>query len=183
METTIRRNWLATALRGAIALTFGVVALALPEPTLAVLIAVAGAFLLADGLLSGLTAIYFGEWRILSLPPTIEAIVAIGMGLITLFWPDVTAFALLYLLAAWAILTGLIQLIAAYQLRHYLRGEWLLALRGLVPLSFGALLAIFPQEGALALVRLIGLGAALLGLYLLILAYRLHRRQGRLTLA
>lgn len=176
MESLFVQNRVALAVRGAVAITFGIAALVLPEPTLAVLIALVGAFFLADGLFSGLTALYFAEWRVVSWPPLIEAIVAIGIGLITFFWPNVTALFLLYLLAAWAVLTGLMQLIATYQLRRYLEREWLLALRGLAPLLCGVVLILFPRSGALALLRLIGIGALLLGGFLLYLAVRLNRR-------
>ena len=184
MARPIVHNRIAFILRGMVAVVFGVVALAVPAPTLAVLIALLGAFFLADGLFAGLGVLYFAEWRVLSWPPLIEAVVAVAIGLITFFWPDVTAFFLLYLLAAWALLTGLVQLIAAYQLRHYLEGEWLLALRGLAPLLAGLLLVIFPREGALALVRLIGAGAVLLGGFLLYLGLRVGRpNSGQATAA
>jgi len=181
MESSNMRNRGMIALRGAAALTFGVAALAWPAPTLTILIALLGIFFLLDGFFSGLAAIYFAEWRVASWPLAIEALVALGIGLITLFWPGVTAYALVYLLAAWAILVGAIQLIAAYQLRHFLQREWLLALRGPFPLLLGALLIAFPQDGALALIRLVGLGVGLNGLYLLALAYQLYRLHGRTT--
>ncbi len=181
MGVSLIRNRAVLALRGTVAVAFGIAALALPEPTLAVLIALLGAFFLADGLFAGLAALYFAEWRVISWPPLIEAAVALGIGLITFFWPDVTALFLLYLLAAWALLTGLVQLIASYQLRRYLEREWLLALRGLAPLLFGLLLILFPRSGALALVRLIGVGACLLGGLLFYLALRLDRRTTRQT--
>jgi uncharacterized membrane protein HdeD (DUF308 family) len=181
MQSTIGHNSITIALRGGAALAFGVAAIVWPQPTLAVLIALLGVFFLLDALFSSLAAIYFAEWRVASWPLVIEAVVALGIGGITLFWPGMTAYALLYLLAAWAILVGIIQLVASYQLRGYLQHGRMLALRGLLPLLLGMLLILFPQEGALALIRLLGLGLGLNGLYLLALAYQLHRAHGRAT--
>jgi uncharacterized membrane protein HdeD (DUF308 family) len=86
---------------------------------------------------------------------------------------------LLYLIAAWAIVTGLLEVTAAIFLRRELRGEWLLALAGLLWVAFGILLAVRPAEGAIALVSVIGVFAILFGVVLLALGARLRRLRRR----
>jgi uncharacterized membrane protein HdeD (DUF308 family) len=79
-------------------------------------------------------------------------------------------------IAAWAIVSGAIEVVAAYQLRDMIRGEWLLALDGVVAIIFGSVLIAFPGAGALAVVWLIGAFAIVSGVILLAMAMRLRDR-------
>src|SRR4029453_8670032 len=81
------------------------------------------------------------------------------MGILTFVWPGVTALVLLWLIAAWALITGVLQVVAAVRLRREMRHEWLLALSGVLSVVFGILLIVWPAAGALALVTLIGVYA------------------------
>jgi hypothetical protein len=103
----------------------------------------------------------------------------IAAGIIAFIWPDITAVALLYLIAAWAVITGIFEIVAAVQLRKEIEGEWLLALGGMASVIFGVLLMVFPSAGVLTVVWLIGAYAAAFGVLLLIVAFRLYRWQGR----
>jgi uncharacterized membrane protein HdeD (DUF308 family) len=85
---------------------------------------------------------------------------------------------LLYLIAAWAIVTGLLEVAAAIILRRELRGEWLLALGGILSVAFGIFLAVRPGEGAIAVVWVIGLYAIVFGA-LVVLGARLRQLRRR----
>ena len=100
-------------------------------------------------------------------------------GVIAFAMPDITAFALLLVIASWAILTGAIELVAAYQLRDVIQREWLLVVDGVVAIIFGVLLIAFPGAGALAVVWLIGAFAIVSGVILLASAIRLRGRARR----
>ncbi len=82
---------------------------------------------------------------------------------------------LLYIIAFWAIVAGVFQIVAAIRFRKEIQNEWLHGLSGLVSLLFGLMLLIQPGAGALALVWVIGIYAVFFGILLLALAWRLKR--------
>jgi uncharacterized membrane protein HdeD (DUF308 family) len=104
-------------------------------------------------------------------------VAGIVFGLLTLFWPGITAVVLLFLVAAWAIVTGIAELVAAIRLRGVIRNEWFLVLTAVASLIFGILLVINPGAGLLALVWLVGAYALVFGVLMLLLAYRLRSRR------
>jgi uncharacterized membrane protein HdeD (DUF308 family) len=104
--------------------------------------------------------------------------VSILGGLATFFWPGLTALVLLYLIAAWAIVRGIFEIIAAFHLRRELTNEWLLALNGVLSVAFGVLLIVAPGAGALAVLWLIGTFAVVVGILMIILGFRLKGMQG-----
>jgi uncharacterized membrane protein HdeD (DUF308 family) len=166
------RHWWVVALRGLAAIIFGLLAFIWPGITLAVLILFYGAYALVDGVLALYVAIQSrgqGVWALV-----LEGILGIGAGLIAFFWPAITALALLYLIAAWAILSGLVEVVAAVRLRQVITNEWAFILSGVLSVVFGLLLVVQPGAGALTLVWLIGLYAVLFGVGLLAFAWRLR---------
>jgi len=173
MERTLARTWWLLALRGIVAILFGIVAFLWPGVTWLVVVASFAAFATVDGIFA-LVAAFSGHgqrrWWALAL----EGIFGISVGVITLFWPQVTQLALLYLIAYWAIVTGLFEVIAAVRLREEIEGEWLLGLAGILSMLFGVALVILPGPGALAVAWLIGCYAIAAGLVFLILAYRMR---------
>ena len=105
----------------------------------------------------------------------IQGILGVLASLVAFFWPGLTALALLYFIAAWAIVTGIMEIVAAIRLRQEIEGEWALGLSGLLSVIFGILLVVLPAPaGLLSLVWLVGAYAVATGVLLLILAFRVR---------
>lgn len=174
MGTLLARHWWVVGLRGLAALIFGILALIWPGITIIVLIALFGAFALVDGVLAVFLAIRGREsnrnWGWL----LVEGIAGILIGILTFRWPLTTGLVLLIFIAAWAIITGIMEIFEAIELRRVINNEWLLILSGAASVLFGLLLILFPAAGALALVWLIGIYAIIFGILLLVLAWRLR---------
>jgi uncharacterized membrane protein HdeD (DUF308 family) len=174
MLEKITQNWWMYALRGLVAVIFGIVALTRPGQTLQALVLLFGAFALVDGTLNvfaGLSsAPFFDRWWAVLL----VGVVGVVIGLLTFFWPNITALVLLYFIAAWALITGIFEIVAAIQLRRVITGEWMLILGGLLSILFGILLFVFPGTGAVSLIWLIGIYAIVFGISEIIFAFRLR---------
>ena len=175
MLDRMSRDWWIIALQGVAAVVFGILALVWPGITLLALVFLFGAYAIVDGVLALITGFRRAGggpdwWRV------VQGVAGIAAGVIAFALPDITAYALLLVIAAWAIVSGAAELVAAYQLREVIRGEWLLALDGVVAIIFGIVLIAFPSAGALAVVWLIGAYAIVSGVILLMLAFQ---RRGR----
>jgi uncharacterized membrane protein HdeD (DUF308 family) len=107
-------------------------------------------------------------------PLLVEGIVGIVAGIVTFMWPGITAMFLLYLIAFWAILTGVLEIVAGIRLREVIANEMLLILMGVISTLFGILIIIFPGAGALAIIIWIGAYAVVFGIILIVLAFRLR---------
>jgi len=103
-----------------------------------------------------------------------EGVLGVLAGIVAFVWPGLTALALLYLVAAWSIITGILQIVGAIRLRREIEGEWALILGGVLSVIFGVLLAVLPGPGILALLWLIGAYALVSGVLLIILAFRVR---------
>jgi uncharacterized membrane protein HdeD (DUF308 family) len=174
MVQVLARNWWLLALRGLAAIVFGIVAWVWPDLTLSVLIILFGAYALVDGAFAIGAAISsrdrMRDWPWLLL----QGILGVIVGLVTLIWPDLTATALIYLIGAWALVTGVMQIATAIRLRREIEGELFLGLGGLASIIFGLIVFAFPGDGAVALVWLIGTYAIVFGIAAIILAFRLR---------
>ena len=104
--------------------------------------------------------------------------IGIIAAILTFAWPAITAILLLYVIAFWAILTGVFEIVAGIRLRKVITNEWLLLVMGGLSFLFGLLILFAPGAGALAIVLWIGAYALVFGVFLLALAFRLrgHRR-------
>jgi uncharacterized membrane protein HdeD (DUF308 family) len=133
-----------------------------------------GAFALVDGafaIFAGIASYrYFERWWAVLL----EGVAGIAIGLLTFFWPNITALVLLYFIAAWALITGIFEIVAAIQLRRLIIGEWMLILGGLLSILFGVLLFVFPVAGAVTVIWVIGIYAIVFGISEIIFAFRLY---------
>ncbi len=171
---TLTRNWWVFLIRGVLAVAFGVITFFDPGISIAALVLLFGAYAFVDGIFAILSAVrrHTGSepwWLLL-----VEGIAGIAAGVITLGWPGLTAIVLLYLIAAWAIVTGAFEIAAAIRLRKIITDEWLLVLSGVASVALGILLTLFPAAGALALVLWIGAGAFVWGIMLIVLSLRLR---------
>jgi uncharacterized membrane protein HdeD (DUF308 family) len=174
MQARLSMNWSALALRGVIAILFGIVAFLLPGLTLQALVLLFAAYAIVDGVSALVTGIRHPtsnkpDWLLIA-----GGVAGIVIGIIAVFLPGITALFLVTLIGAWAILTGIAEIAAAWQLRKEISGELLLALDGAVSVIFGIYLWLFPGLGAISLIWLIALFAVASGVMLLILAFRMR---------
>ena len=174
MVHTLKLNWWLLALRGLVAVLFGVLAFMWPGATLITLVWLFGAFALVNGILSLVLAAKTpkGYPKVGSL--ILGGLLGILAGLLAFVMPGITALGLLILIAAWAIATGVMELIAAVRLRKIIANEWLLILAGIASVVFGIILLVQPAAGALALIWLIAAWAVVFGILLMILAFRMR---------
>jgi len=131
-----------------------------------------GAYAILDGIFDIVSAVRAPgrHW-----PLVLEGVVGIIIGILTFLWPGITTMVLLYLIAFWAIFTGVLEIVAGIRLREVIANEWLLILMGVLSVLFGFLILIFPGAGALAIVIWIGAYALLFGIMLIALAFLLRR--------
>lgn len=167
-------KWWVLLLRGLVSIAFAALIWMQPAITLKAMIILFGAFALVDGVLGVWTALSSrkdrNNWWVLML----WGLVGIGIGIITFVAPAVTALALLFYIAIWAIVSGVLEIIAAVKLRKEIQGEWLLGLAGLLSLVFGILLIMHPGAGVLAVLWLIAAYALILGVLMVILAFKVR---------
>jgi uncharacterized membrane protein HdeD (DUF308 family) len=169
------RHWWVVALRGLAAVIFGILALFWPGITLGVLVLLFGSYAIVDGILAFYSAVRSSgkqPWA-----QVLEGIVGVLAGVATFVWPGLTALALLFFIAGWAIITGLLEIATAVRLREVINNEWALILGGVVSVIFGIILAVQPGAGAVALVWLIGVYAIVFGIIMLALSWRLREFQ------
>jgi uncharacterized membrane protein HdeD (DUF308 family) len=168
-------HWWALALRGAIAILFGLAALLRPGIALEALILLFGAYALVDGVFS-IVGVFGGtrsrtpRWLLL-----VEGVAGILAGVIAFVFPILTAVVFLYLIVAWAIVTGIAEIATAIRLRQEIQGEWALIVGGILSVLFGVLLGVLgPFAGILSLIWLIGAYSIAFGVLLLVTAVRVR---------
>jgi uncharacterized membrane protein HdeD (DUF308 family) len=174
---TIATHWWVILLRGIVAVLFGAFAFTFPVSTAAAVVIIFGAYALVDGVLTIVAALRFahpdsGRWWWLLL----EGLVGIAVGVLTFFWPGITALALGYLVVIWAIATGILEIGAAVRMRADVPGEILFFVTGLLSIALGVILALQPFTGLIAAVYLMGFYALLAGFLMIALSFRLRRR-------
>ena len=173
---TMARYWWAFLVRGVLAVLFGIAAIVWPRLTFQVLLALFGVFAIADGIVSlvgGLQSTGRARWTSL-----IAGLASVVIGVSVFLWPGLTAVALVFFIAAWAIVTGILEVGGAIALREQLEDEWLLAIAGVLSVIVGVYLALFPGSGALALTLVIGGYAIGFGILLAIAGVRLRSWRG-----
>ncbi len=170
----VLRNWWIMALRGLLAVIFGLIALVFPRIALLAFIYVFAAYALVDGGIAIITSIqerdllYRWGWVLF------EGILSVLAGIIAFANPGLTALVLLYLVAAWAVVTGIMEIVAAFAIREFVSREWILALADILSLAFGILLFVNPGAGILSILWLVGIYAIVFGLLFIIRAFQLR---------
>lgn len=169
---SIHRNWQMLALRGVLAIIFGLIAIIFPHIILLAFIYVFGAYAIIDGIVAMTVALreldFLNRWGWM----LFEGILSILGGIIAFIFPGITALVLLYIVAAWAIVTGMMEIFAAFALRPFLSREWPLALAGFLSLIFGILLIGSPGAGLLSLLWLVGIYGIAFGILFIIRAFQ-----------
>jgi uncharacterized membrane protein HdeD (DUF308 family) len=179
MKHMLITNWDLALLRGIMAILFGIATLVLPGGTLIVLVVLFGAYALIGGIITTVMAIkdrkVQSDWWLWLL----QGLVSIGAGVVTFVWPGITAMGLLYLIVAWAIANGILEIMLAIELRKVIKGEWLLVLDGILSVAFGVVCMFLPAAGALSILGLIGIYAIVYGASMVVLALRLRKVESK----
>jgi uncharacterized membrane protein HdeD (DUF308 family) len=175
MDKALKRSARYLAFGGVAAIVFGAIVLVWPGISLVALTALFGAFALVYGALavaSGLNLLAHKrtDW----VPFVLGGSVGVGIGIVTFFRPGITALALVYFIAIWAIMTGVFEIVAAIDWHDEVNGAYWVGIAGALSILFGGIVAIWPGAGALAILWLIGIYAIVGGIIRLVAAYRVH---------
>ncbi|RCW79424.1 HdeD family acid-resistance protein [Paracoccus lutimaris] len=170
--------WWVPLLRGIAAVIFGLMALIWPGLTVYVLLIVFGAYAVFDGVMALIVGFQRkseddGWWAW-----ALDGALSIIIGLMALFWPEATALAFVIWMAVWAVVGGVFRIVSAIRLRQQIEGEWALGLSGLFLVIWGVLMAMIPAAGLLSIAWLIGTFALLIGVAMIVLAFRLRGMRG-----
>jgi uncharacterized membrane protein HdeD (DUF308 family) len=174
MTGELTPNWWALALRGLAGIIIGLIAFTLPGVTIAALTFLFGAYALVDGILSLAAAFHAAKLQRHWWGLVLEGIVGIGVAAVTAIVPVITLLFLLYLIAAWAVVTGILEIATAIRLRGMVAREWLLGIAGVASVIFGLLLFAAPGPGAIVIAWWLGAYALVFGVLMLALSFRLR---------
>lgn len=177
ISANLARNWWIMAVRGLLAIAFGIAAFVWPGVTMLALVLVFAAYALIDGVLSIVLAVRGarqGErWGLLLL----GGILSIAASIASVLWPGLTVVVFVLILAFWAVFTGAVVIAAALDIRVD-HGRWWLGLAGLASVVYGILLFVAPLLGAVVLTWWVGAHALVLGATMVVMASRLRMHRG-----
>jgi uncharacterized membrane protein HdeD (DUF308 family) len=171
MLGVLSKNWWIFLIRGAAAILFGIAVFIFPGAALAAIVALVAAYLLVDGVFTVIYAVQHrsqSRWWVVLL----EGFISIIGGIAAIVYPTITPFVLLYIVAFWALLTGLMEIIFAIEMRKQIENEWWIILSGVLSIIFGVLLILFPGDGIVTLLWLVGAYAIIFGIFMVIFAFR-----------
>ncbi|MGB3500383.1 MAG: HdeD family acid-resistance protein [Mesorhizobium sp.] len=174
MLHALAKGWWLILLRGIAAILFGLLAFVMPGIALATLVLLYGAYAFVDGIFA-LIAAFGGQAKGERWWLALIGLLGIGVGIVTLLMPGLTAFTLLYFIAFWSIAIGVMQIVGAINLRKEIDNEWWLILGGVLSILFGVLLIVAPGAGAVGLIWTIASFAIVYGVTLVMLAFRLRK--------
>ncbi|WP_306367202.1 HdeD family acid-resistance protein [Nocardiopsis sp. CC223A] len=169
---TMSRNWWMVVLRGVAAVLFGLIALIWPGLTTVTLALVFGAYALIDAIVLGYAAYRAAPGT--RTPLVVQAVLSAIVGLIALIWPVAAVIALVFVIGAWAVITGVSEIVTAVRLRAHISSEWLLIFAGALSVVFGLLLWFWPLAGAQAIVFVVGIYALIFGVVMVVAGFRLR---------
>jgi uncharacterized membrane protein HdeD (DUF308 family) len=175
--STFAANWRALALRGLVALLFGLVVLFWPGLVFAVLALLFGIYAVVDGAITFVPALRSSERGARRWLPLTEGAVGVIAGLVALLLSGMTANGLVYVIVGWAFATGMLKILTVILLRAEVENGWLLAGSGALSVLFGILLAALAGSDVPVLIPLIGAFAVVVGLALIVFAFRLRERR------
>jgi uncharacterized membrane protein HdeD (DUF308 family) len=174
MTKSLSQNWWLVVLRGVLAILFGILAFVWPQITWLTLILMFGVYAIVDGIIAIVSGFSrtreSSRWWVF----LVEGLIGIGAGIVALVWPGVTSLVLIYMIASWAVITGILEIAAAIRLRNEISNEWVLGVGGLVSIGLGILLFFQPAAGGLAIIWTIAAYALIFGVLLVILGFRLR---------
>lgn len=173
---TMAEHWWVVLLRGILAILFGVLAYTWPGLTVLILVTIWGAYAMIDGIV-GVVAGVRGKWGSL----VVIGLIGIAAGIVAFLWPGLTAVTLLWVIAFWAIVAGVLQISAAIRLRKEVQGEWLWVLSGILTIGLGVLFFLYPGAGILSVTWLIAALAIVWGILLVMLSFKLKGLKGRVA--
>ena len=175
LSTILHRTWWVLLLRGLVAIAFGVLTWVQPAVSLAALVLTFGAFTFVDGLLGVYSANQgrdqMRHWWVLLL----WGLAGVVVGVLTVVAPGVTALVMTLYIGAWALVTGLLQIVAAVRLRKEITGEWLLILGGVLSVLFGAFVLAQPGAGMMAMLWVLATYAVIFGVLMVLLSFKLKK--------
>ncbi|MGH1588808.1 HdeD family acid-resistance protein [Methylobacterium phyllosphaerae] len=176
MNHALAQNWWVVVLRGVLAIAFAILALAMPVSTLISLILLFAAYMLVDGVFAIVASLRAARHRRRWGALFFGGVVNILTGVLAATWPGITALVFVAMTAAWSIISGGAMLAAAVRLKRD-HGRWWLALGGVASIAFGIILVLAPLAGAVVLTWWIGIYAFVLGIAMLVLAFRLREHR------
>ncbi len=173
MAAVLVGNWWALALRGVAAIVFALIAFFWPGITATALIFLFGAYALVDGVFALVAGLRAARMHGRSGHLLLEGILNILIGLVIFIWPAPALVAFVFLIALWAVVTGVVLIAAGIALiRH--SGEWLLVPAGVLSILLGIVLFVQPATGVVALSWWFGVYALLFGIALITAAFRIR---------
>ena len=166
------RPWWELVVRGFLILIMGIIALIYPGIALWAFVIVFGSIVLVEGLFQMISGFQMkGEdpgWGLLVL----GGFISLMIGIIALIWPGITAWVLLLLIAAWALIIGTMQILMAGQMGAEAgASKWVYIVGGLFAIGFSFLAFLWPGATALAIIWVIGFFAIFFGIQLVILGF------------
>ena len=175
MSIMLHRSWWVLLLRGAAAIIFGVLTWMQPAASAAALVLVFGAYVFVDGLPGIYTAIKSRQqsrhwWVVL-----LWGLTGVVVGVLTVINPAITALVLTIYIGVWALMTGVLQIVAALRLRKEIQGEWVLVLGGLLSVLFGIFVLMQPGAGMMAMLWVLATYAVIFGVLMVILAFKIKK--------
>lgn len=182
-ESFLHRYWWLVVLRGVLAVAFGVLAWVWPVPTLFALVLLWGAFALADGVIALISAFRMRDSGRPLWPFVLMGVAGIAAGVLAIVWPGITALVLLMLIAAWASVIGVLQIVTAIRIRKEIHNEWLLGLAGALSIVFGVIMFAAPGAGALAMIWVIGAFAVFFGVLMIAAGFKLKSTPEKMATA
>ncbi|MDB5077895.1 MAG: hypothetical protein JWO42_4074 [Chloroflexi bacterium] len=177
MLDMFRRNWWTFAVQGVAAVIFGILTIIWPGTSLRVMIALFGAFAVVTGVMLAAASFDAARRRLHWGSLLAAGVLGVVVGLVTWFWPGLTALAVLYLVVAWALVTGVLYIVASLEFRDVIQHAWLLTLAGVLSVALAVVLAVDPRSGILSLVWVVGIYAVIGGISALTFAFRLRGQQ------